>query len=367
MFLTLYLYFILFCFYVISFSILLCKSGKISLSINYKKMFFFVMLLYFVISISLLRLEGQGPDYLNYVEHYLGNSGDVLEPGYEFICNIGREFNVAPDVFFFWCFWLCVIVTSISIYKLCKRYNVNYISVFMMYFSYLFYLHSFTQIRIGLALALLLLIYSIGNLSKPMRVTLSCFGFLFHSSSIIFFIVYFFSIEKQFVYRVENWKRIRAFYASLPFVGCSILFLISSSSMLSNLLLNVEVVIPRAGMYISSSELPFTLEFGFKQSLILCTLLFYWLYVYSEATIFNSFELFCLKISTFAISLFIILSQYASIAYRVFELFELFFIFLVSFLLKRNVYVGLFICVVYILISLRAVFFIDSPLFWIEG
>lgn len=367
MLLTQYLYFITFCFYVISFSLLLYKSEKTSLSINYKNMFFFTALSFFVISVSILRLEGHGPDYLNYVEHYLGNSGDRLEPGYEFICNIGRGLNIAPAIFFFLCLLFCVMVTAISIYKICKLYKINYIAVFMMYFSYLFYLHSFTQIRIGLALALLLLIYSMNKLNKSMRVILSCSGFLFHSSSIIFFIVYFFSIEKQFLYRDINWKKIRAFYASLPFFGYLILLLVSSSSMLNDLLLNVEVIIPRAGMYTSSSEPTFTFEFGFKQGLIIFTLLFYWLWVYSIATIYSPFELFCLKISTISITLFILLSQYVSIAYRVFEVFELFFIFLVSFLLKRNVYVGFFIFVIYILISLRAVFFIDSPLFWIEG
>lgn len=367
MLLTLYLYFIVFSFYLISFSLLLFKAERVPLSIDYRNMFFFTILFFFVALMGLLRLEGRGPDYFNYVEHYLGNSDDFFEIGYEYICEIGRDLNVKPDIFFFLCFWLGVSITIFSIYKHCKLHNISYIAVFMMYFSYLFYLHSFTQIRIGLALALLLFIYSMDKLNKSLRVILSFSGVLFHSSSIIFIIVYLFSLEKKDVYKDKNWKRIRSFYIALPFLCFLIMMFLSNSSILNDLLLTIEVVIPRAGMYVSSSEPSFTFGFSFKQYFILSTLLFYWLCVYSITTIYSPFELFCLKISTISISLFILLSQHISIAYRVFELFELFFIFLVSFLLKRNVYVGVSICVVYILISLRAVFFIDSPLFWIEG
>ncbi|MGL5947827.1 MAG: EpsG family protein [Aeromonas sp.] len=325
------------------------------------------MLFFFIASVSILKLECSGPDYPLYVEHYLGNSVDKLELGYEFICKLGRDLNIRPDVFFLLCFWFCIITSSIAIYKLCRRHNTSYIFVFIMYFSYLFYLHSFVQVRIGLALALLLIIYSMDNLNRLSRLILSCSCFLFHSSSVMFLIVYFFFICKKCSCRGNEWNKIGAFYISLPFVGFLILFLISGSSVVNDLLVSIELIAPRAGIYISSNEINIISAFKSKQILILLTLLSYRLFVYFKKSVYSEFELFCFKMSTISITFFIILSNYPSIAYRIFELFELFFIFLVSFFFKRNFYIGFFICIVYVLMSLRSVFFIDTPLLWIEG
>ncbi|YCO03453.1 EpsG family protein [Vibrio sp. VNB-15] len=294
-------------------------------------------------------------DIVNYIEAYPQNCN--FEVGYCFFSNTFYQLGYEYWSFSIFYFFLSFAVLIFSLKSVAKYAGVDFFVLFLLYFFYLFYLHQITQVRIGMALSFAYLAYVCWKKSeKKFSLFYLLLSLSFHISTVLICIAFFVNNNCDKKTRI-------IFYGMLPYA-----FVASSYFSLFDL----STLIKFLAVYIKKMEIYSVLNGGNlnfisgKFLLMLGYITLFWVYnlfysVESRAVMFG-------KVITIALCLFIFLSPQISLAFRVFEIFELLFLVLMIIGIDKKFkrtfrQCSFFVIVLYSLLSLRAVFFLDSPLF----
>lgn len=151
----------------------------------------YVISLFFLIVIAAFRPATCCADYSNYVDYYndfLNIPFTFLEPTFFVIASLSNiVFKSAIGVFIIYSI-LGVSIKGLALVRLTKYYQVSLI----LYFGSFFLLEEMTQIRVGVAAAILLLSIPYIQEKKPLKFfPLILIGILFHYSLIVFIFFYF--------------------------------------------------------------------------------------------------------------------------------------------------------------------------------
>ncbi|MDA3616407.1 EpsG family protein [Polluticaenibacter yanchengensis] len=232
-----------------------------------------------------------------------------FEPFYYLIPSIVKLFFTKYYTIIF----LVYAFTSISLkFNSIKKYTDLFYPSLLVYFSFLFFLHDFTQIRASVAGSLMLFsLRYVKNRELPkflLTIIISCF---FHYSSLVFFPIYFIS--------TTNSKKV--IYIILLCLSIIISF-IDTSFILNSLPLEMSVLTNKAENYRNLAEQGFLTDLNkFNTNIIIFTLLsFFYLLKIDFLKTKNEYAIICIKIQVLALFLFQILSSIPAIAFRVSEL-----------------------------------------------
>lgn len=152
-------------------------------------------------------------DYMAYLEMYYSPGSEVaemVEPSYQFICNIAQALGSPIFIFVIYAF----LTIPLKGYAISRLTPFTFMSV-LVWYSHHFCLQDMTQIRVALAIAIFLfsLKYLIEGDKKRYLIG-SLTAVLFHFSALLFVFLVFFSNNKlSRVMRITLWIAPIAFYA----------------------------------------------------------------------------------------------------------------------------------------------------------
>lgn len=237
---------------------------------------------------------------------------NVQDPLFTFFNRISYLLGLDFDEFSFLCAFITVLLKLFSFQKATN----NFYSLILLYISYLFILHDYIQIRVSLALALVVFsIYIIKN--KYLRFLLLIFSLFIHISIILVLISYY----------TEKYALKRKLYFGFTLVSILLLGIVFSY------LAKVGLISDgRAEYYMTTDKFSISLFTPRPILQLLGVLLIYIKYGKSQL----NFEFY---ISCIGVILFYELVVFSPvIASRFFDITSLFFIILLSRLYKDNVY-----------------------------
>lgn len=277
----------------------------------------------------------------NYFKEY--NVVSFFEPAYYLIPSI---IGITLGLNYVWVFLTFAIISiSLKFVAITRLTHFALLSV-LVYYSHFFILHDMTQIRTGVASAIILL--SIPEIQKRNFVKfllLITLGFLFHYSTIIFLPVFFLSstkINKKFYLTLLFVPYILHFFKFniLSFLQLFKLGFISDKIQLYNDLLEADIFTD-----INIFNILFVVQ------LICCTV-----FILKSDLLFkkNKHALLLVKIYCIAAASFVLFSNVPVLAFRISELFGIVQIIVMPFILYivKPKYVALAIIIVFAIVSI---------------
>lgn len=303
-----------------------------------------------ILSLTIFSVVRTNVDVKDYYNYFIDFSSDSINFEYGFYLikylskSIGFSFTQYMTLIFL--FYISCTIYFIRIAS--KKYSVNYSLFFILYCSYLLYLHGFVQVRIGLALSIIYLLMFNKYFVQISSILISS---LIHKSSVVFFVCHYI---KVIFCRFQS----RSLYIMMAL--CSVLLSIFINDFFNDFLNNFIFISSKISMYYIDNDNGSFSGFGGKQILIIAFLSYF---VFSKVSKdIPDGNIQCFNVLYISFCFFIAFSSSPSISYRVFEIFEIFFIISLCSVVKVRPKLGLCFCFIYIFLSIRAVFFIDSPL-----
>jgi hypothetical protein len=277
---------------------------------NYQKLSYWFCILMLIV-IAGFRPSTCCMDYTIYLEYYENIEGlpyTFLEPTYFFITWISKVvFGSAAGVFIIYSI-LGVGLKGIAFIKLTRFYPVT----LLLYYGSFFMLHEMTQIRVGVAAALLLLsIPSIVDRKPREFLFLFILGSLFHYSLIVFGLFYFLKSDKLNPYFYFG-MIMSAFIAFLCGFSLVSFFEFVRLGFISDKI-NTYKMLLEEGQFTDISLInPLLL----LRIVIMTFLLYKWEFLYSQ----NKYAVILIKIYCFSIFCFIALADLPVLAGRLNQL-----------------------------------------------
>jgi hypothetical protein len=155
-----------------------------------------------------LRENTVDHDYGNYRDAIDDNTGGIGEPTFLFFLFLIKRFHL-PYVFLF--LFYAFIGVGLKFYAI-HKYSILPVVSLLIYFSNFLLLHDINQIRAGVSSGILLLSLPLLVRNEYKKYFILCIiAFLFHFSSLIFFVLFFFK-------NTPSSKKGRLCWAILPFV-----------------------------------------------------------------------------------------------------------------------------------------------------
>ncbi|PTB32416.1 EpsG family protein, partial [Photobacterium phosphoreum] len=226
-------------------------------------------------------------------------------------------------------------------------HNISYIMLSLLYISYLYFLHGLVQVRIGLAISFVLFAVYQGIICRYFSIFVS---FSIHQSSVVFYMYY--AIKRYFI----------LFKSRLFYLSYLIICFIIGSLMhhYFNDMLNMFIYyIPKVSMYYIESNDVLS-GFGGKQLLFILFIIYF---VFSSVNKqVSKCDMVVFNVFFFAFCVYLLMLSSPSISYRIFEIFEIFAIISFCIVFKVRPIIGFIFSSLYIMLSIRAVFFIDNSL-----
>ncbi len=304
-----------------------------------------------------VSLFGESQDYNNY--YIIFNQSSFSDFFYwsftyePFFYLINTLFNSSgfPFIFFYiFVIFLAVILKMFIFSKLTKNYK-SLLLLLVFYFSYLFWLHDYTQIRLALALSFLLIMFYSDRRSNWIYGLLAVFT---HASVLVVLVLWYFA--KNLWFRVALISTFALLMGAVIYSGGLVEHLLSIQNPESFPFLyklTDYAYLFKMGGY---AELNIWSPAPFFQSLIL--LLTYRLV---DEDCFSEYFL-----SVVGVSFFYSLSEIPVLAVRFYELFIIFFL---IFIVKIWPRLGILKVLIpfYCIIGLRSVFFSSSPIIRLSG
>lgn len=225
-------------------------------------------------------------------------------------------------------------VTLILKYIVFSKVSNNFLLLLLVYFSFLFFLHDYVQIRIALSLALFLWAMYIVK-SNACRSAIFILSFFVHASIII--LILFFILSKKLT-------KIKLVLLSLSII------------LFSNILIRFFSFIPKVSLYLQLlSEMNYKETNLFSSMVITQLITLSYLKVHYNTTGVDTLWLEY-RLSWIGIVLFYAFYQCPVFAYRFYELFLIFFVILVSNICKKDL-ITLLLFIILIFSGLKTTFF----------
>ncbi|MFW6272457.1 MAG: EpsG family protein [bacterium] len=286
--------------------------------------FIIFILGFFLILFAGLRPEGSTKDYLNYISGY--NSVETfnltrLEPTFFLIATTTKKCCDNPKLLF-------LIYATLGVtFKLIAIRNISKLLILstLIYISYYYLLHEMTQIRVGVASAILLLsikpIYE-RNLKKFLILLLIAISF--HYTAIIMFLLWFLK-PKSLNHRL--------FLLLIPISYLLVIFNFSLTSLIE--------FIPIKPIQVLYKMHKFEMEHGIGEyinifnviQLLRCMLCLMFIHFHKLLEKHNKFSILLIKIYTLSLVSFVIFSDFPVISFRISELLGIVEIILIPFLI----------------------------------
>lgn len=277
-----------------------------------------------LVLIAAFRPAGTDKDHAIYLQYYEDINSipfSFLEPTYFLIAGISRILFNGPIGIFILYSILGVSLKGMAFIKLSKYYSISLI----LYFGSFFLLHEMTQIRVGVAAAILLL--SIPSIveRKPQKFLIYLItGCLFHYSAIIFGFVYFLNPR-----RINPILYIGmiffTFLAVLAGFNLTMFFQLIRLGFISDKL-NAYKMLLEAGV---NSDIKLLNPLLFLRIIIVTWLLLKWEILQEK----NRYSVILIKVYAFSIFFFIAFSDLPVLAGRLSQLFGIVEIVLVPFVI----------------------------------
>ena len=261
-----------------------------------------------LVLISALRPEGMDRDYSEYISHF--NNYDVvvmLEPTFKAIAWFVHSFLGSNPVFLFAIY--AILGVSLKLVAIRELSNVALLSV-AIYISQFFILHEMTQIRAGVASALLLLTI------KPLYernwwrfLLLALCATVFHFSGVVLFVLWLISPR----HRLKMYMFFIPTAIALSLMGVDILGLIPIPYLSAKIELyqNIREYTDSTHNHINLFNSVYLLR------LVLCYLLFWAAPTLSK---YNRYYTLLLKIYTLSLTALPLFATLPVVAYRVYEM-----------------------------------------------
>jgi hypothetical protein len=284
----------------------------------------YIISLFFLVIIAAFRPSTCCADYSTYVDYYNNLSAlplTFLEPSYFIIAAISKFIFHGPLGIFIIYSILGVCLKGMAFVKLTKYYSVSLI----LYFCSFYLLHEMTQIRVGVASAILLL--SIPSIvDKKPKFFFLCFvlGCLFHYSYIAFGLFYFLDPKK-----INPWLYIGViFFAFVAFnVGFSIVSIVEMMRIgfLSDKITAYKMLLD-SGFF---GDIQLINPLLFFRIAVLTALLFNWKFLLEK----NRFSVILIKVYAFSIFFFVALADLPALAGRLNQLFGIVEVVIITFVI----------------------------------
>lgn len=295
-------------------------------------------------------------DYEVYVEYYKSLSSipfTILEPTYFLIAEISKVIlNGYLGVFILYSI-LGVGLKAFAFTKLTKYYSISLI----LYFCSFYLLHEMTQIRVGVASAILLL--SIPSIVDRKLLTFLFFlvvGTLFHYSFIIFILFYFLDTKsiKPTVYVIVIAFAFIAFNIGLNLVS---FFQLINLGFISDKI-NTYKILSEQGQF---DEIKLINPLLFLRIVIMIVLLYNWRALHKK----NKYSIILTKIYSFSVFIFIALADLPVIAGRISQLLGIVEVVVVPFIiyLLSPKYVAVFLSITFAMLILYKQLYYSKLLF----
>lgn len=271
------------------------------------KYLFFISIAIIMIFVAGFRNGDYVRDYGVYADIYERNSDDITEPAFVFISYILHTISSDNSIYLFVLF--AIIGVSLKFVAIKQLTELWFLSI-VIYCSYLFVLHEITQIRAGVASAILLLcIKPIYEKDLKRFLLFTFLAFSFHYSAIVFFPLWFLGRNPQ-----KKWL-----YISIP-LGYLAYFLH----------LNIIYALPIPGieekieLYKNIKELEGGIwdAINVFNPLILARILFlyFMLWKYELLILHNKYFTILIKIYCLSVMSIFIFSVLPAVAFRISEL-----------------------------------------------
>lgn len=308
---------LLFIFALIGVSVFLSDNEKIK---NILLLFWGILL----VCVATLR-DGADHDYTSYVGYYnqVSTFGDYsVEPTFNLISKIVKILFFDVVVFLF--FIYAALGVGLKIYAISKLTELKLLSL-LSYFSFYFLMHDMTQMRAGVASALLLLcIQPLYERSYKKFLLITAIAVLFHYSALSIFLLI-----------VLNPKRInKLLYGLLIPLGYCLCFLHLDITGILGLIPVAEVQNKvQAYLYLQdysdNVELPNIFNVIF---MLRCLVAMYLLFLADVINKYNKYVYILLKIYIWGLFSFLLFSNVAGFAFRISELYGIVEIILIPFI-----------------------------------
>lgn len=275
------------------------------------EMFILILLSLILILFAGFRGEGFDRDYGNYKEIFLlwdKNSTYFIEPGFIFIASIARAFSSIILLFLLF----AILGVSIKVYSITKLSDFVMIS-FLIYFCSIYILHDLTQIRAGVASALMLLsLIPLQKKNKYQFFLVVLLAILFHFTALILLPFWFLKSDKI---NKKIW------YLLIP-ISYVLLFL-SISPLDFYKLIPIAGIEAKVNTYILLQEANEDDKVNVISTLVILRIIFL-VYILKNIDVIqaiNKYAIILIKIYTIALSILIIMAKTSTIALRFNEFF----------------------------------------------
>ncbi|RYE13972.1 MAG: EpsG family protein [Rickettsiales bacterium] len=310
-----------------------------------KEIYFYIFALIILISIAAFRSPSSNNDYKEYVYYYNNLSSLTLqqvEPTFIVIANISKVVFGSPIGLFIIYSILGVSLKGLAFFKLTKFYLLS----LLLYVSFYFLLHEMTQIRVGVASAILLLSIPFMYDRKLWIFFLLCIvGICFHYSFLAFPLCYFLDTKKL------NVK------IYLIVIGCGIVARLLSISPLTLIsTLNLEAVFPKIQGYqlLLAQDVNSRINLFDKLFLLRVLILLFFIWKWHVIYKYNQYAVILIKLYAISVIMYIVLSDLPVVGIRMRELFGIVEVILIplSLYVIKPRYVSVLITVIFALVML---------------
>lgn len=265
-----------------------------------------------LIVIAACRSASSNGDYEEYVNYYNEISTMTIqqvEPTFIIIANVSKVVFQSPIGMFIIYSILGVCLKGIAFFRLTKFYLLS----LLLYVSFYFLLHEMTQIRVGIASAVLLLsIPSFYNRKPLVFFSLSAIGICFHYSFVAFPFLYFLNTRNL------NIK----FY--LLAIGAAIVTKVLAISIFSIIsILNLNSLFPKVEAYQQLLSLDINNKINLLDKLFLLRVLILLFFMWKWQVVYqyNQYTIILIKLYAISIVMYIVLSDLPVVGIRMRELF----------------------------------------------